>query len=128
MDDTEHYWDESVLDELEVAEGMKLASQELRAWLEGGFEQDLKRRGVEIAAAKKRGEYLATEERKQFEHAFVDGANPAEVQAINQRLEQLYSKPSLSRDEEQERVKLTKALQGMVRRYPNSSSKKSMEW
>lgn len=124
----EHFWDESTLDESEVAEGMKLASQELRAWLEGGFEQDLKRRGVEIAAAKRRGEYLATEERKQFERAFVDGANPAEVQAINAKLEALYSKPSLSRQEEAERVKLTKQLQSMVKRYPNSSSKKSMEW
>ena len=124
----EHYWDENTLDENEIAEGMKLASQELRAWLEQGLESDLRKRGAEIAAQRRRGEYLATKEREQFAKAFQPDANPGEVNAINGRLNELYGKPSLSRDEEKERVQLTKRLQGLLKRYPNSSSKAAREW
>jgi hypothetical protein len=124
----EHYWDENTLDENEIAEGMKLASQELRAWLEQGLESDLRKRGAEIAAQRRRGEYLQTREREQFAKAFQPDANPGEVAAINQRLNELYSKPSLTRAEDAERAKLTKQLEKLMRRYPNGSSKQSMDW
>lgn len=122
------YLPESEFGQDEVLAEMKEAANEFREWLATSFESDLKAEALRRLSAKREGQIVNAKERKAFERAFTEGANPAEVQAINQRLEQLYSKPSLSRDEEQERVKLTKALQGMVRRYPNSSSKKSMEW
>lgn len=124
----EHYWDESGLDDSEIADGMREASNELRAWLEGGLERDLRKRGIEIAAAKRRGEYLQVKEREQFSRAFQPDANPGEVAAINQRLNELYSQPHLNRQEEQERVQLTKRLQSLMKRYGNSSSKQHKEW
>lgn len=112
-----------------ITEGMKQAARELHDWISGGnFEQDIRRRGVQIARERAEGIYQSKKQREDFQRIFQDDTSPAEVEKINTRLNELHSKPHLSESEDTERRELTKKLQASMKRYSSGSSKKAKDW
>lgn len=122
------YLPESEFGQDEVLAEMKEAANEFREWLANGFESDLKAEALRRLSAKREGQIVNAKERKAFERAYTEGANPAEVNALNERLNALYAKPHLNKAEDAERKQLTAKLQSLVKRYGNSSSKTSKDW
>ena len=122
------YLPESEFGQDEVLAEMKEAANEFREWLASSFESDLKAEALRRLSAKREGQLVNAKERKAFERAFAEGANPAEVNAINERLNQLYAKPHLNKAEDAERKQLTAKLQSLVKRYGNSRSKVAKDW
>lgn len=115
------------LDEAEIAEGLREASNELRGWIENSFEADLQKRAIAIARQKREGVYKAKAEREHIEKLFRPDADLGEVEKANRRLSELLAKPHLSKSEEAERVKLTKTVEAGLKKYSSPSSKKWRE-
>lgn len=111
-----------------ITEGMKQAARELHDWISGGnFEQDIRRRGVQIARERAEGVYRSKVEQDQLERTFKPDTDLREVERANSRLSELLAKGHLSKSEEAERVKLTKVVEAGLKRYSSPSSKKWRE-
>ena len=112
------------LDEAEIAEGLRAASDELRSWILGGFESDLQKRAIQIAREKREGVYRTKAEAEHIEKVFQPDADMKAVQKANDRLSELLAKPNLSKAEESERQRLSKTVEESLKKYNSPSSKK----
>lgn len=111
------------LTEAEIAEGLRAASDELRGWINSGFERDLQRRAIAIARAKRDGEYRTKAEQEHLAHTFKPDADLGELQKANARLSELLGKGHLSKAEEAERLKLTRVVESNLKKYASPGSK-----